>query len=137
MRKTQKGFIYDPSPKHRSIFLIFYFCLQILDLIFGLWAHFWAVFDVTVVFCMPNCVFWQLEMSIGQKLGQNMSKVRKLGPNFGRRYVWATDRSVSYIRGSVIFYTCLIQFCCYWRSLLIQFCCYWRCLSIQFCRFQR
>ena len=33
-------------------------------------------------------------MSIGQNLGQNMSKVRKLGPNFGRRYVWATDRRV-------------------------------------------
>ena len=31
-------------------------------------------------------------MSTGQKFGQNISNVRKLGPNFGRRYVWVTDR---------------------------------------------
>ena len=66
--------------------------LQTSGLFFRSWAQFWAVFDVTVVFGMLNCVFWQLKMSIGQKFGQHMSKVRKLGPNFGRRYVWATDR---------------------------------------------
>ena len=44
---------------------------------------------------------------------------------------------VSYIRGRMIFYICLIQCCCYWRSLLIQFCCYWRSRLIQFCCYWR
>ena len=33
-------------------------------------------------------------MSIGPKFGPKNAKIRNIGPNFGRRYVWATDRTL-------------------------------------------
>ena len=73
----------------KKIFFLFFF---ISGLNFRSWAQFLAILDVRVVFCMSNCVFWQLDMSVGPKFGQKHTKIQKLGPNFGRRYVWATDR---------------------------------------------
>ena len=32
----------------------------------------------------------------GKQLDPKLLKVQKLGPNFGRRYVWATDRAKIY-----------------------------------------
>ena len=43
---------------------------------------------------MSNCIFSQPEMSVGPNFNRKTSKIQKLGPNFGRRYVWATDRNL-------------------------------------------
>ena len=59
---------------------------------FWSWAEFWAAFHVRDFFCMSNCVLRQLDMSIGPKNDRTCTKIRKLGTNFGRRYVWATGR---------------------------------------------
>ena len=62
-------------------------------LCFRPWLKELAIFDCRFGFYMKNCVYSQLKTSVGPNFDRKISKIRKLGPNFGRRYVRATDRN--------------------------------------------
>ena len=67
------------------------------------------ILEVGFELSMQNCIFSKLERSGGQKNGPQISKNQKSWPNFGRRYVWATDRS------------CFLVFLCFTLAFL---CCF-------------
>ena len=68
--------------------------LEISGSIFGSWVKKYSILELGFGFSMKDFIYSQLEMSVGPNFDPNMSKIQKLGPNFGRRYVWATDRTV-------------------------------------------
>ena len=53
-----------------------------------------SILEVGFELSMNNLIFSQLERSGGPKFGTKTSNNNKPWPNFGRRYVWATDRIV-------------------------------------------
>ena len=50
--------------------------LNLCFLIFRQWLKELAISDVRIGFYVSNCVFSQLEMSIGRKFGQKIIKIR-------------------------------------------------------------
>ena len=67
--------------------------LKIKNLIFSVFLKDLAISDCRFEFYVKNCIYSQLETSGNPKFDQNISKISFAIPNFGRRYLWAIDRT--------------------------------------------
>ena len=115
-------------PNIGRFFRLFPDFLEFSGLFFRSWAQFWVFFDVRIEFCMSNCIFSQPEMSVGPNFNRKTSKIQKLGPNFGRRYVWATDRIYMCICVHYVFDMFLL--CCVLRVVLSWCVCFGLCCFV-------